>query len=132
MALQESHVLDAEDRGRSDLLAFADRRHLLAVAVVEPALLAVRAQQDRDAQTGVDPTGDGPGRPEVTVVRMCHHDENPLDVLVGQQRRQLAEGPLRHAVSEVGSYPAARAQASVWVTLVRPRGESRGSPSAPE
>src|SRR5665647_3756073 len=103
MALQESHVLDAEDRGRSDLLAFADRRHLLAVAVVEPALLAMRAQQDRHAQTGVDPTGDGPGRPEVTVVRVGRHHENPLNVMIGPRRGRLAEGPRSHGVSVVGS-----------------------------
>src|SRR5665647_2225632 len=106
MALQESHILDAEDRGRSDLLALANGRHLLAVAVVEPALLAVRAQQDRDAQTGVHPTGDGPGRPEVAVVRVGSHYENPLDLVIGPRRGRLAEGPLSHDVSVVGSQPA--------------------------
>src|SRR5665647_396282 len=103
MPWQEPHVLDAERGGRGDLFPFADGRHLLAVAVVEPALLAVRAQQDRDAQPGVDPTGDGPGRPEVTVVRMRHHHEDALDLLVGSWRGGLAEGPLRHVLSLVRS-----------------------------
>jgi len=106
MSWQEPHVVDAEDSGSGDLLAFADGRHLLAVSVVEPALLAACAQQDRDVQAGVDPAGDGPGGSEVTVVWMCRHDENPLDVLVGPRRGRLAEGPLCHAVSLVGSQPA--------------------------
>src|ERR1035437_4039072 len=103
MAWQEPYVLDAERCRRGDLLVFADGRHLLAVAVVEPSLLTMGAYQDRDAEPGVDPAGDRPGCPELTVVRMCRHDEHPRNVLVGPRRGRLAEGPLRHAISLVRS-----------------------------
>src|SRR5665811_1734289 len=118
MSWQEPHVLDAERGGRGDLFAFADGRYVLAVGVVEPALLAVRAQEDRDAQPGVDPAGDRPGRAEVTVVRMRHHHEDALDLIVGSWRGRLAEDPLRHAVSLVG--PLTMGPRSSLMMLVRP------------
>src|SRR5450631_975093 len=100
---QEPHVLDAESGGGGNLFVLADGWHLVAVVVVEPALFPVGAQEDRDSEPGVDPSGDGSGRSEVSIVRMCGHHQNPCDVFVRSWHDRLADGPLRHGTSLVGS-----------------------------
>jgi hypothetical protein len=79
--------LDPDGGRGGPLLLLAQKRHLLARRVVEPARVAPGHDQIRDLEPGVDPLGDRCGTAEVDVVGMSEHAKDTLHI------RQRVSGP---------------------------------------
>ena len=102
LKLQEDDVLDSQDLGGFALLRRADIAETFAghIRVLGPRR-AVRDHAIRELDAGLRPLGDGPGHPELGVVRVRVNRHRPLNV-----KRLVEPHPLSvHAQRRGGSCP---------------------------